>query len=94
MLEGIEKPETQAESLQNVQPQTAGQVNSQAQETVQSIVGEAVNQPSAEEQEKNQLRQILEETRIRTDTDVPPEEYALEVDGKVNPRPLHSIKYK
>lgn len=90
MLEGIEKPETLAESQQNVQPQTAGQVNSQAQETVQSIVGEAVNQLSAEEQEKNQLRQILEETRIRTDTDVPPEEYALEVDGKVNLRPIVS----
>jgi len=96
MLEGINKPETQAESLQNVQPQTAGQVNSQAQETVQSIVGEAVNQPTAEEQEKNQLRQILEETRIRTDTDVPPEEYALEVDGKgiFALRDIHAVKAK
>lgn len=90
MLEGINKPETQAESLQNVQPQTAGQVNDQAQETVQSIVGEAVNQPTAEEQEKMQLRLILKQTRIRTDTDVPPEEYALEVDGKVNLRPIVS----
>ena len=58
----------------------SGQVNNQAQ-TVNDIVGEAVNQSSAEEQEKERLRQILEETRIRTDTEVPEENYALSVTG-------------
>ena len=83
MLHGINNPETQAESLQNVQQpeQLTGQVDKQAQ-TVADIVGKAVAQPSAEEQEKELLRQLLRETRIRTDTEVPPEEYSLEVDGK------------
>ena len=96
MLGGINNPETQADSLQNVQPQTAGEVNGQAQETVQDIVGEAVGQPTAEEQAKNLLRQILVETRIRTDTEVPPEEYALEVDGKgiFALRDIHAVKAK
>jgi RecA-family ATPase len=72
-----------------------GQVNNQAQ-TVNNIVGEAVAQPSAEEQTKEQLRQMLSETRIRTDTDVPPEEYALSVDEKgiFALRDIHAIKAK
>ena len=86
---------------ENVQ-QTAGQtglVNNQALnggEVVNEIVGEAVNQPTAEEQEIEQLRQVLRETRIRTDTEVPPEEYALEVDGKgiFARRDIHAIKAK
>ena len=81
---------------ENVQQQHAdGQVNNQAQ-TVQDIVGEAVNQPTAEEQQKEQLLQVLRETRIRTDTEVPPEEYALEVDGKgiFALRDIHAIKAK
>ena len=101
MLEGIEKPETQAESLQNVQPQTAGQVNNQGQETVQSIVGEAVSQPTAEEQEKMQLRLILKQTRIRSDTEVPEEKYTLSVtdtDGNETPffvrGDIHAVKAK
>ena len=79
----------------NVQPQNAGQVENQAQ-TVKDIVGEAVAQPSAEEQSKEQLRQMLRETRIRTDTDVPPEEYALKVDDKgiFALRDIHAIKAK
>ena len=82
---------------ENVQ-QTAGltgQVNNQAQ-TVNDIVGEAVNQPSAEEQKRERLREILRDTRIRTDTEVPPEEYALEVDGKgiFARRDIHAIKAK
>ena len=88
--------ESQAESLQNVQQHHAdGQVNNQAQ-TVQDIVGEAVNQPTADEQQKEQLLQVLRETRIRTDTEVPPEEYALEVDGKgiFALRDIHAIKAK
>lgn len=82
---------------ENVQ-QTAGQtghLNNQAQ-TVNDIVGEAVNQPSAEEQKRVRLREILRDTRIRTDTEVPPEEYALEVDGKgiFARRDIHAIKAK
>ena len=78
-----------------VQPQNAGQVDSNAK-TVSDIVGEAVAQPSAEEQTKEQLRQVLRETRIRTDTEVPPEEYALEVDEKgiFALRDIHAIKAK
>lgn len=109
MLSGINDQETQAESLQNVQQQNAGgQVNSQAVNngedvnnktmvaTVNDIVGEAVNQPTAEEQQKEQLLQVLRETCIRTDTEVPPEEYALEVDGKgiFALRDLHAVKAK
>ena len=87
--------ETQAERLQNVQ-QTAGQVDNQGQETVQNIVGEAVNQPTEEEQRKEKLRGILRKTRIRTDTEVPPEEYALRVDDKgiFALRDIHAVKAK
>lgn len=65
----------------NVQPQTAGQVNSQAQETVCDIVGEAVNQPTAEEQKQAERLSLLESLRITTATEVPAEEPALSVDG-------------
>ena len=87
--------ETQAERLQNVQ-QTAGQVDNQGQETVSEIVGEAVNQPTEEEQRKEKLRGILRKTRIRTDTEVPPEEYALRVDDKgiFALRDIHAVKAK
>ncbi|MBR1448116.1 MAG: AAA family ATPase [Prevotella sp.] len=74
-----------------------GQVDNQvAQQAVCGIVGEAVAQPTAEEQAKEQLRQVLRETRIRTDTDVPPEEYALQVDEKgiFALRDIHAIKAK
>lgn len=78
-----------------------GQVNSQAQETVQDIVGEAVNQPTAEEQEKSRLRQMLRETRIRSDTEVPEEQYSLSVtDAKGQETPffvrgdIHAVKAK
>ena len=85
----------------NVQ-QTAGltgQVNNQAGSTgeiVNNIVDEAVAQPTAEEQTKEQLRQVLRETRIRTDTEVPPEEYSVEVDGKgiFALRDIHAVKAK
>ncbi len=75
--------------------QLTGQVNSQAK-TVQGIVSEAVNQPSATEQEHEALRQVLRQTRIRSDTEVPPEEYALEVDGKgiFARRDIHAVKAK
>lgn len=83
-------------ATENVQQQNAGgQVNNQVL-TVKDIVDEAVNQPTAEEQEKEQLRQVLRETRIRTDTDVPPEEYALSVDDKgiFALRDVHALKAK
>ena len=95
MLPGINNTETQAESLQASQQPVAGIVDNQAK-TVKDIVGEAVAQPNAEEQKKEQLRQMLSETRIRTDTNVPPEEYALEVDEKgiFALRDIHAIKAK
>lgn len=98
MLTGINNQKKQEENLQNVQQNDnlCGRVNGQAQTTVKDIVGEAVNQPSAEEQEKEQLRQILQETRICSDTEVPPEEYALQVDDKgiFALRDIHAIKAK
>ena len=82
--------------IENVQPKNAGHVDNQARETVQDIVDEAVNQPTEEEHRKEELRQILRETRIRTVTEVPPEEYALEVDEKgiFALRDIHAIKAK
>lgn len=81
----------------NVQQSDAltGQVNNQAQRVL-DIVGEAVNQPTADEQQREDLLKILEETRIRSDTEVPPEEYALEVDGKgiFARRDIHAVKAK
>lgn len=73
-----------------------GHVNNQAQEIVENIVSEAVNQPTAEEQMLEQYRQILHDTRIRSDTDVPEEEYALEVDGVglFALRDIHAVKAK
>ena len=82
---------------ENVQPTVdlAGQVGNQAQ-TVKDIVGEAVKQSTEEEQQRERLRQVLRMTRIRTDTEVPPEEYALEVEGKgiFARRDIHAIKAK
>ncbi len=83
--------------LKNVQQpeQLTGPVNNQAQ-TVNDIVGEAVNQPTAEEQKRERLRKILGDTRIRTDTEVPDLEYALEVDGTgfFARRDIHAVKAK
>lgn len=97
MLPSINTPETQVDNLQNVQQNEnlTGQVDNQAK-TVKDIVGEAVNQPTAEEQKKEQLKLILRDTRICTDTEVPPEEYSLEVDGKgiFALRDIHAIKAK
>ncbi len=86
---------TSNNEIGNVQPQNAGQVDSNVK-TVSDIVGEAVAQPSAEEQTKEQLKKVLRETRIRTDTEVPPEEYSLKVDEKgiFALRDIHAIKAK
>lgn len=89
--------EEQNNETVNVQQpeQLTGRVCSQAM-TVSDIVSEAVNQPTTEEQERERLRQILHDTRIRSDTDVPKEEYALEVDGKgvFALRDIHAVKAK
>ena len=86
-----------SKETENVQQpeQLTGQVNNQAQ-TVADIVGEAVNQPTEEEQKRERLRKILSDTRIRTDTEVPDLEYALEVDGTgfFARRDIHAVKAK
>ena len=71
-------------------------VNNKNVDIVDDIVGEAVNQPTEEEQRKEKLRGILRKTRIRTDTEVPPEEYALRVDDKgiFALRDIHAVKAK
>lgn len=82
---------------ENVQQpeQLTGQVNNQAQ-MVKNIMGEAVNQPTEEEQKRERLRMILSDTRIRTSTEVPDLEYALEVDGTgfFARRDIHAVKAK
>lgn len=50
-------------------------------EMVRSIVDKVVNQPSAEEQQKAERLEQLWCLRIKTDTVVEPEQYALSVDG-------------
>ena len=57
-----------------------GQVNNQAQ-TVLDIVGEAVNQLTAEEQERADRLALLQGFLVTTQTEVEPEAYALSVDG-------------
>lgn len=90
-------PEDIKNETENVQQpeQLTGPVNDQAQK-VNDIVGEAVNQPSAEDQKRELLRQILRDTRIRTDTVVPDMECALEVDGTgfFARRDIHAVKAK
>lgn len=58
-----------------------GQVNSQAQ-AVKDIVGEAVNQPTDDEQAKEERMALLEQMRITSQSEVEPEAYSLTVDGK------------
>ncbi len=63
---------------------------------VRNIVNDAISQPTVENQERERLRQILQETRIRSNTEVPPAEYALEIDGKgfFALRDIHAVKAK
>ena len=69
------------ETVNVQQPEVlTGQVSSQAQ-TVLDIVSEAVNQPTAEEQKREERLALLEASRITTATEVEPEAYALTVDG-------------
>ena len=58
----------------------AGQVNGHVQ-TVADIVGEAVNQLTAEEKARAERLALLEASRIMTSTEVKPEAYSLSVDG-------------
>lgn len=82
MNDSINNPVTQADSLHNVQQaeNLTGQVNSQAR-TVADIVGEAVNQPTADEQGRSERRCVLASMRVASTTEVQPEEAALTVDG-------------
>ena len=74
--------EASFEESRNVQQTEGltGQVNNQVQ-TVDDIVNEAVNQPSADEQEKAETMELLWGLRIKSDTMVEPEHYVLSVDG-------------
>ena len=68
----------------------------QAIETVDHIVDKAVNQPTAEEQAYQERLTALNEFLIRTDTEVPPEEPSLSVDGVglFALRDIHAVKAK
>ena len=72
-----------------------GQVSSQAQ-TVLDIVSEAVNQPTAEEQEREERRGILAKMRVASTTEVEPEVTALTVDdvGFFALSDIHGLKGK
>lgn len=50
-------------------------------ETVQGIVGEAVNQPALVEQDRKERLRLLQAMRISTQTEIEPEAYSLSVDG-------------
>ena len=75
----MEELNKETENVQQPE-QLTGQVNNQAQ-TVADIVGEAVNQPTAEEQKHTERMTLLDGLRIMTQTEVPAEEPALSVDG-------------
>lgn len=75
----MEELNKETENVQQPE-QLTGQVNNQAQ-TVADIVGEAVNQPTAEEQKHTERLALLDGLRIMTQTEVPAEEPALSVDG-------------
>ena len=74
----------------------AGQANNQAQEVVENIVSEAVNQPTAEEQKENERREALARLLVQSGTEVQPEEFALTVDGVgvFARNDIHAIKGK
>ena len=79
MEPSIKPQQTQADSLQNVQLQ-AGQVIS-PKALADGIVAQALAKPTAEEQKREERMQVLEATRVTTQTEVEPEQYALSVDG-------------
>ena len=65
-------------------------------EMVKSIVDKVVNQPSTEEQQKVERLELLWGLRIKTDTVVEPEQYALSVDnvGFFAQDDVHGLKSK
>lgn len=71
-------------------------IEGQATKTVDDIVGKAVNQPTADEQAYQERLAALSEYLIRTDTEVPPEEPSLSVDGVglFALRDIHAVKAK
>lgn len=75
--------------------QLTGQVNNQAQ-TVKDIVGEAVNQPTTEEQAKAERLDFLGGLRITTQTEVPPEQPVFSIDnvGFFALGDIHALKGK
>lgn len=86
MLPSINTPEMLVENQQNVQQTSGltGQVNNQAGtagEMVNNIVDEAVSQPTDEEQKRAARLDFLDGLRITTQTEVPPEQPILSVDG-------------
>ena len=97
MEHSINNPVTQADSLHNVQqPEVlTGQVNNQAR-TVTDIVGEAVNKPTANEQERDERRGVLAAMRVASTTEVEPEVSALTVDdvGLFALSDIHGLKGK
>jgi hypothetical protein len=72
-----------------------GRVDNQAQ-TVNHIVGEAVNQPTTQELEHEQRRSMLASLRVASTTEVEPEEPALTVDevGLFALGDIHALKGK
>lgn len=72
-----------------------GQMNGQAL-TVQDIVGEAVNGPTALDQERNERRGVLAAMRVASTTEVEPEVAALTVDdvGLFALSDIHGLKGK
>ena len=85
------------EKTDNVQQpeMLTGQVNSQAQ-MVSGIVGEAVNKPTANEQERDERRGVLAAMRVASTTEVEPEVSALTVDdvGLFALSDIHGLKGK
>ncbi len=65
-------------------------------EQVSSIITDTVNQPTDEDMKLEHLREIICETRIRTETVVPEQEYTLAVDetGIFAKRDIHAVKAK
>ena len=72
-----------------------GQVNNQAL-SVTDIVGEAVNKPTANEQERDERRGVLAAMRVASTTEVEPEVSALTVDdvGLFALSDIHGLKGK
>lgn len=90
-----------ANETKNVQQQTAGQVNNRVQsvntfKSAEVIINEAVNMPTAEEQFRQERRTALQAMRIKSDTEVRPEEPTLSVDdvGFFARADIHAIKGK